>query len=224
MIFKDAVLGFEERVMSLDIVEGSLLPVELKLLSLLKRLEESHGGELVLKMMILGHGRHGKDDTAALICAYFNLVYKSSSHIAMDEFLYDLISTLIPYESKEQCYDDRYNHRDFWHRAIATLNHVDAAALSKIIFSKAPIYCGIRSRKELLCAAVQKVFNVSIWVDAKDRKPLEPVTSNNIQTPPDYSSSNPDIIEVYIDNNKEGLENLRTSVATGLIQLLNDLV
>lgn len=204
--------------MALDVVDTNLTITELKLERMLNELLASGLTEVDLRMMILGHARHGKDDTAMLICAYLNIEYLSSSHVAMDSFLYDLIKTVVPYENKEECYADRVNHRDFWHKAIKVLNHTDKASLSKIIFAKSPMYCGIRENGELTEAAAQSVFNVSIWVDAMDRKPPEPVSSNNIQIQPTYSDAS--IINVKVDNNTHGHVYLRNSVAAALIEIL----
>jgi hypothetical protein len=75
----------------------------------------------------------------------------------------------ITYNSLEECYDDRINHRVEWYNAIRSFNQGDEARLSAAIFAEYDMYVGIRSRVEFLAA--KHLSDLSIWVEAGQRVP-----------------------------------------------------
>jgi hypothetical protein len=75
----------------------------------------------------------------------------------------------ITYDSLEECYEDRVNHRMDWYEAIRSYNKEDESKLSRAIFAKYDMYVGIRSRIEFLEA--RHFSDLSIWVEASERWP-----------------------------------------------------
>jgi len=132
------------------------------------------------KLLILGHARHGKDTFAELLNEEFGLSFKSSSQAAADIFLYDKLKDQYGYDSSEECFEDRVNHRQEWYESICDYNKDDRARLAKSILKISDCYVGMRDDEEVKECMNQELFDLIIWVDASDRLPLEPETSFNI--------------------------------------------
>lgn len=120
-----------------------------------------------MKLMVCGHARHGKDQ----FCEFMGLVYTSSSMAALDNVIWPAMGH--NYSSKEECFEDRVNHRAEWHRLITEYNTPDLTKLSRAIFADNVVYCGIRNREEFHAARRASLFDLSIWIDASDRMPPE---------------------------------------------------
>lgn len=144
------------------------------------------------KLLIIGHARHGKDTFAELLEKDFGLKFKSSSQAAADIFLFDALKDKYGYETPEQCFEDRVNHRPEWYEMICDYNKDDRAKLAKGILTITDCYVGMRDRDEITECIKQGLFDLIIWVDASDRLPLESPDSFNI----DKSCA-----DIIIDNN-----------------------
>lgn len=143
-------------------------------------------------MLVLGHCRHGKDTFAELLRDHFGLKFKSSSYAAAEIFLYDKMKDEHGYETIEDCFEDRVNHRPFWYESICDYNKEDRAKLAKGILSLADCYVGMRDRDEIIECMNQDLFDLIVWVDASERLPQEPASSFNITK---------DLADVIIENN-----------------------
>lgn len=144
------------------------------------------------KLLIIGHGRHGKDSFAEILRDEFGLQFQSSSQAAADIFIYDMLKQKYGYETPEDCYEDRSNHRAEWYDLICEYNKNDKAKLAKDILKRTDCYVGMRDREEIRECINQGLFDLIIWVDASERLPLEASDSFNI----DKSCA-----DVIIDNN-----------------------
>jgi hypothetical protein len=137
------------------------------------------------KILLLGHGRHGKDTVAEFINKYTGMNFKSSSLAAAEIFLFDDLKEQYGYETFEECFNDRhtqygdYNMRDIWHRKIAEYNTPDKAKLASEILIENDMYVGMRSDEECQASIEKGLFDYIIGV-YDPRKPLEPNTSFNI--------------------------------------------
>lgn len=145
-----------------------------------------------MKLLILGNARHGKDTLAELFQEYFGLTFLSSSQAAADIFLYDLLKGKYGYQTPEECFNDRVNHRDEWYLEICNYNKDNRARLATDITKRVSCYVGMRDKAEFDECKKQGIFDLIIWVDASKRLPEEPSTSFNI------SKSDADII---VENN-----------------------
>lgn len=164
--------------------------------------------------MICGYARHGKDTVVDILKETFGLRHESSSHIAMREFLREELESRfgLVYESEEDCYKDRVNHRAKWFDLISEFNHNDPARLCRLIYRTNDIYVGIRCVDELKAARQGGLFDLSVWVDASDRIGPEPLSSNTITR---------DDCDFVILNNG-GLEDLSHKVKRTFFYLLKD--
>ncbi len=141
------------------------------------------------KILIIGHGQHGKDTAAEILRDRCDLSFLSSSRACLDAFIWSMLRHR--YLTKDECFEDRVNHRDWWYRAIYLYNSPDRTNLSRLILDQANCYVGMRSRVEY--EASVGMYDFVLWVDASKRKLLEPSSSMNIH----YDSS----YMIRIDNN-----------------------
>lgn len=144
------------------------------------------------KIMILGHKRHGKDTVAEYLNLRYGIRYESSSRLACQIFLYDQLKDKYGYKTVDQCYEDRVNHRKEWYEAIVQYNTPRKTRLMSDIYKYNQIYCGIRDKVEFLQGKKEGLFDLSIFIDAGDRLPLEDSESMKL------SKADADIV---IDNN-----------------------
>lgn len=143
-------------------------------------------------ILIIGHGRHGKDELAETWAKYFDFTFSSSSRAAAELFLFDKLKSEYGYTTFEECYADRRNRRVEWADAITEFNTPDRTRLARHILTSNDAYVGMRKREELLACKESGLFDLIIWVDASERVP--PESSGSM----DVSQHDADII---IDNN-----------------------
>lgn len=139
-----------------------------------------------MKIMVCGYARHGKDQ----FCEYMGIPFNSSSRVALDKVIWDAIGH--GFADKDECYELRVNHRSTWYNLIKAYNTPDLTRLCRDIFEENDIYCGIRDREEFLAAKQQRLFDLSIWVDASGRVPPEDSSSCTLT---------PDDCDIVITNN-----------------------
>ena len=118
-----------------------------------------------LKLLVIGHGRHGKDTVCEMLRDNYGYSFESSSQFCSKLFIYDQLKDKYGYDNEEQCYADRHNHRAEWYDAICAYNIPDAARLGREIFKQHDIYCGLRNKREFFAMQNTGVFDYAIWVD-----------------------------------------------------------
>lgn len=178
----------------------------------LRVLDATTGERMKPKVMVCGYGRHGKDTAAELMREHLGLNFVSSSWFCCERFLFSAMRGKFGYVTPEECYQNRHSSqamRERWHTLIAAYNLHDPARLSREIFSEFEIYCGIRSASEFFAAKKEKLFDVSVWVDASEREPSESLTS---------CSMRPEFCDFVMDNNGD-LPRLRRSFANTVPKL-----
>ena len=144
-----------------------------------------------LKLLVIGHGRHGKDTVCEILRDRYGYSFESSSQFCSRLFIYDQLKDKYQYTSEEQCYADRHNHRAEWYDFICDYNVPDAARLGREIFKTHDIYCGLRNKKEFHAMKNTGVFDYAIWVDRLDHLPPEAKTSMSLeQWMADYTIDN----------------------------------
>jgi hypothetical protein len=144
------------------------------------------------KLLLIGHARHGKDSMAEILQENFGLKFKSSSQAAAEIFIYDVLKEKYGYNTPEECFEDRVNHRAEWHQLICEYNIDDKAKLAKGILQQTDCYVGMRDYREIKECINQNLFDLIVWVDASERLPLEDSSSFNIDK---------EDADIIIDNN-----------------------
>ena len=144
-----------------------------------------------MKLLVIGHGRHGKDTVCEILQKNYNLSFESSSKFCSQLFIYDQLKDKYGYANEEECYADRHNHRAEWYDAICDYNKDDGARLGREIFKVHDIYCGLRNRREYFAMKNTGVFDYAIWVDRSDHLPPESKDSMSLeQWMADYTIDN----------------------------------
>lgn len=143
-----------------------------------------------MKILILGHGRHGKDSFAQLLADITGIKFMSSSEAAGRIAVYPKLKDKYGYNSFEECFADRVNHRQEWKDIIREYNTPDETTLTRQILAENDCYVGMRHHEEY--EATKPLFDRIYWVDASKRLPPDP--SLTIEYDPETM--------IYIDNNK----------------------
>lgn len=157
-----------------------------------------------MKILVLGHARHGKDTVAEMLRDDHGLKFRSSSmYIAESVVRPALAHQGIAYPDLAACYADRGNHRALWYDIIAAYNAEVPDRLCREILAVADVYVGMRRRAEYEIS--RPLFDAVLWVDASRRGvPLEGRDSFDITFNPAHM--------IHIDNGR-GLRALRGTVA-----------
>lgn len=132
------------------------------------------------KLLIVGHARHGKDTVAQILADGWDFKFQSSSLAAAEIVVYPELKKIYDYQTLEECFNDRVNHRAEWKELITDYNSEDRTRLAREILVDNNIYVGMRCHKELASCVAQGLFDAIVWVDASYRKEPEPVSSNTI--------------------------------------------
>ena len=133
------------------------------------------------KLLVIGHGRHGKDTVCEILRDKYGYSFESSSQFCSRLFIYDMLKDKYGYKTEEQCYNDRHNHRQEWYEAICNYNVPDASRLGRAMFSEYDIYCGLRNKREFFAMQNTGVFDYAIWVDRSDHLPPESKNSMSLE-------------------------------------------
>ena len=126
------------------------------------------------KLLIIGHGRHGKDTVAEILRDYHGYTFVGSSWYAAQHIMRQAFPTLhgeARYKTSDACFHDRHNHRMFWKTTIDKYGEQHPNWLVDGILSQADIYVGMRSRVEFERAGGR--FDKVIWVDRSMHLPDE---------------------------------------------------
>lgn len=129
-----------------------------------------------MKLMLMGHGRSGKDVAAEQMKLMFDMSYVSSSRYACAVHVFPRLKELAglrsdtpEYVTEEECYADRHNHRALWYDLIKEYNAGDGTRLGREIFRAIDVYVGVRSSREFHALRNTNSFDYAIWVDAFER-------------------------------------------------------
>lgn len=156
---------------------------------------------------IVGHGRHGKDTVAEILRDSFDFTFTASSWFMAEKVVFPALKEQYGYDTAEQCFNDRRNHRAEWFDLIDKANP-NGTELSEAIFKHNDIYVGIRNKRELDAVKADSRFDpLIIWVDASER--LGPEHSDSMGITVDDAD--------YIINNNGNINDLDCAVNT-LIQ------
>ena len=163
------------------------------------------------KLLVIGHGRHGKDTVCEILAKNYNYSFESSSRFCSKLFIYNMLKDKYGYSSEEECYEDRHNHRAEWYNAICDYNEKDAATLGREIFKEHDIYCGLRNKREFFAMKNTGVFDYAIWVDRSDHLPPESKDSMSLeQWMADYTIDNNRDLNQLMFSTYQLIEFLRT--------------
>lgn len=160
-----------------------------------------------MKLLIMGHGRHGKDTVATMIANRTGLTWGSSSMVALHKAVWPVLKNETIYEgeyprydSPEECFADRHNRRAEWHKLIQEYNTPDKAKLAREVLERYDMYVGMRCQQEFY--ASRDLFDLVIWVDASLRHEDESSDSCTV----DWRMA-----DIVINNNRS-IDDLRRTI------------
>ena len=122
------------------------------------------------KILVLGHGTHGKTFVTKLLREMTNLKFKDSSMAAAEIFIFDELKEKYGYKDLKECLEDRVNHRAEWYNIICEYNKYDKARLTKEILKENDIYVGMRDKEEIDECKKQGLFDYIIGVYDPDKE------------------------------------------------------
>ncbi len=133
------------------------------------------------KLLVIGHGRHGKDTVCEILRDEYGFNFLSSSEFCSRKFIFNELKDKYGYQNEQECFLDRSNHRTEWFEMIRDYCLADPSRLGKEIFEEYDIYCGLRNNREFHSIRNQRVFDHAIWVDRSEHLPLEDPSSMNLE-------------------------------------------
>lgn len=133
------------------------------------------------KLLVIGHGRHGKDTVCEILRDKYGYTFESSSRFCSKLFIFDELRDMYGYMNEQACYDDRHNHRAEWYDAICSFNIPNAAALGTAILGRYDIYCGLRNKREMFALQNTGAYDYAIWVDRSEHLPPESKESMSLE-------------------------------------------
>ena len=143
--------------------------------------------------------------------------FRSSSDFCAERFIYNALRAKYGYQSYDQCYNDRHNHRAEWYNMIHDYCRDDYARLGREIFAENDIYCGLRNKGEFHAMRNSGVFDYAIWVDRSDHMPQEDHSSMSLEIwMADYVIDNNSTVEDLQRNVRELTEHLLKNQARDL--------
>jgi dephospho-CoA kinase len=157
-----------------------------------------------MKILLIGHARHGKDTVSEMLQDMLGLTFRSSSDFVNERAVFPVLSQRYGYKTLDECYQDRVNHRQEWYELLREYNGDDPARLGRELFAQYDIYCGLRHREEFEAMKAASLYDVCIWVDASNRLPPESAESMSL----DWADA-----DIVVDNNGS-LEDLRCQLLT----------
>ena len=127
------------------------------------------------RILIIGHGRHGKDTVAEYLRDKYDLRFYSSSDFVGKKCIWPVWGKE-RYDTYDDMFADRVNHRHLWSNLISAYNTPDKARTAREMLQEegADMYVGMRKADEFDACIKENLFTHILWVDASDRHPPEP--------------------------------------------------
>lgn len=164
-----------------------------------------------MNILILGEKRSGKDTIAEMLEEEFGCTHMSSSMAGANKFIFKTLQPLYGYESIEECFEDRHDHRQEWFNLICEYNKDDLTRLAREIMKDHDIYVGMRNDKELQECKMINLFDVIIGV-------IRPDTEGESKSTMDIDVVKESHILIYNDKGLDELKH-RTMLARQIGQL-----
>jgi hypothetical protein len=133
------------------------------------------------RILILGHGRHGKDTVGELLEPYGFVTGCSSAFMA--EYVRDYLESrgIVYYPDAHKAWENRHKYRKSWFDAIQEYNKGDPARMCRDLMASHDVYTGLRGKDEY--AEAVSMFDLVIWVN-RPWFALEPKSSMELEYDP----------------------------------------
>lgn len=146
------------------------------------------------KILIIGHGKHGKDTVAEYFRDRYNYKFASSSMFVAERAIWPHWGCAV-YPDIVEMFKDRENHRTLWGQMISAYNIPNAARTAQEMLSEGnDMYVGMRRKREVERNVELGTFDHILWVDRSLHVPDEPKESMELV---------PEDSTYIIDNNRD---------------------
>ncbi len=118
-----------------------------------------------ITILIVGHGRHGKDTLAELITKHLGFKFRGSSQVAAKLVVYPFMKKF--YKNWKECFEDRLSdsRRQLWYNLICEYNEGDPTRLAREVCKGGYGYTGLRDKLEVETAMAEGLFTHVIWIN-----------------------------------------------------------
>jgi hypothetical protein len=118
-----------------------------------------------MKLAVCGPGRCGKDTVSHWLKRHTHLCYQCSTSEAATTLCFVALRKKYGYETPEQAFADRVNHRKEWAEIIWAHNQPDGLTLYRDMLGETDILNGIRRGGELEALRQNSMLDLVIWID-----------------------------------------------------------
>lgn len=120
-----------------------------------------------MKIGISGPGRCGKDTAAEWLGRHTTMRYKAGTSLWAASMVFDHLQRADGprYATKDDCWQDRHNHRMLWAEVIAQYNRDDPVAMYRDCLAEQDILTGVRWRHEFEAINAAGLVDLWVWVE-----------------------------------------------------------
>jgi len=164
-----------------------------------------------MKLMLVGHGRAGKDEAGEWFARNTSLTFAGTT----SKYLCKHVSRELGVP-EDECYATRHENRELWWRIGKKVREQDPGCLIRESLAHGDVIGGVRDLAEVIYARESRCVDLIIWI-ARDSAPTDPTV--------EFNSSHCDmIIENHwgLDVYHERLK--RLAIALGVHQPRNSMV
>jgi hypothetical protein len=117
------------------------------------------------RLAICGPGRCGKDTASIWLRDHTALRYYGSTSEAAASLVFSKISGEYGYQTVEECFQDRHNHRELWAKSIWDYNRPLGITLYEDMLKVTDVLNGIRRKGELQALLSRDMIDLVLWID-----------------------------------------------------------
>ena len=118
-----------------------------------------------MKIGICGMGRAGKDTAAEFLRDEYGLRYTHGTSRSAAMIVWVAMTKRgINYDTVDECFDDRRNHRELWAKIIGRHNAGEPTRMYRECLAHQDILTGIRWRNEFAACKAAGICDVWLWI------------------------------------------------------------
>lgn len=127
----------------------------------------------MVKVLIIGHARHGKNTVAQMLEQLTGLRPGSFIDVVLSSIVYPALKEKYGYINESACLQDKVHRSSEWVQLVREYNRSDPTRMARKLLHTHDIYVGMCSSAEATACIRAKLFDLIVWVDASGRLPTE---------------------------------------------------
>ena len=112
------------------------------------------------RIMIVGHGRAGKDTACEYLAKVTQLRFAGTTSLYLAKYVAARLGV-----SEQDAYSTRHLNRNFWHRVGREIRKRDPGLLIRESLQNAEIVGGVRDREEIAACKQDHLVDLIAWID-----------------------------------------------------------